>query len=324
MVVTEGGQFVAPAYPDRRAAADRVSDAAYSADPARYRRTGAIPRQRVAFVESGDDVPRPGDGGAIGGMPGSGPDMYQNDWSQTKRRKGRRRARGRGRTVTMLLAVGVVGSAVGGVIAFGPAELPGTTRVAVDAAFQQRAELPAAAARVKPRPTTAASPSASAPFASTKSAKVTKSASPAPPEPVSGLNQTQMNNAAVIVEVGRKRELPRRALVVAMMTGMQESSLRNLANPTVPGSLDRPNEGSGDNFDSLGVFQQRPSQGWGSVAELMDPRYAAGAFYDKLVEIDDWEEKSLGEAAQAVQRSGVPDGYDKHEERAGEIVDALL
>ncbi|HWS33293.1 MAG TPA: hypothetical protein VN408_11180 [Actinoplanes sp.] len=297
-----------------------MSDTEFTTDPARYRRTGAIPRQRVAFVESGNGFPA-GDGG----MPGSGPDMYQNDWAPQKRRKGRRRVRGRGpgRTVTMLLAVGVVGSAVGGVIAFGPAELPGTTRVAVDAALQQRSELPEAAARAKPRPTTPASaaPSKSAPASSTKSAVKKK---PVPPEPVSGLNQTQMNNAAVIVQVGQKLNLPRRAMVVAMMTGMQESSLRNLANPTVPGSLDRSNEGSGTNFDSLGVFQQRPSQGWGSVAELMNPRYAADAFYDKLVEIDDWEEKDLGEAAQAVQRSGVPDGYDKHEDRAGDIVDALL
>ena len=99
---------------------------------------------------------------------------------------------------------------------------------------------------------------------------------------------------------------------------------KNLANPTVPASLDRPNEGDGDNFDSLGVFQQRPSQGWGTVAQLMNPRYAANAFYERLVEIADWEERSLGGAAQAVQRSGVPDGYDKHEERAGRIVDALL
>jgi hypothetical protein len=133
-----------------------------------------------------------------------------------------------------------------------------------------------------------------------------------------------MNNAAVIVQIAQERGLPRRAMLIAMMTGMQESSLRNLANPTVPGSLDRPNEGSGENFDSLGIFQQRPSQGWGSVAELMNPRYAADAFYKRLLKVSDWETKSLGDAAQAVQRSALPDAYAKHEERAAKIVEALL
>ncbi len=133
-----------------------------------------------------------------------------------------------------------------------------------------------------------------------------------------------MNNAAVIVRIARERKLPRRAMLVAMMTGLQESSLRNLANPKVPASLDEPNEGSGENFDSLGVFQQRPSQGWGTVAQLMDPRYAAGAFYERLLRVADWETKSLGDAAQAVQRSGVPDAYAGHEDRAAEVVDALL
>jgi hypothetical protein len=109
-----------------------------------------------------------------------------------------------------------------------------------------------------------------------------------------------------------------------MMTGMQESSLRNLANPTVPASLNRPNDGSGDNFDSLGVFQQRPSQGWGTVTQLMKPRYAADAFYERLLTVSDWENKTLGAAAQAVQRSALPDAYDKHEKRADQVIEALL
>ena len=133
-----------------------------------------------------------------------------------------------------------------------------------------------------------------------------------------------MNNAAVIVQVAQKRGLPRRAMLVALMTGMQESSLRNLANPSVPASLDRPNEGDGDNFDSIGVFQQRPSQGWGTVAQLMNPRYAADAFYRRLLKVSGWESKSLGAAAQAVQRSAVPDAYAEHEKRAIRVVDALL
>ena len=133
-----------------------------------------------------------------------------------------------------------------------------------------------------------------------------------------------MNNAAVIVQVAQEGDLPRRAMLVAMITGMQESSLRNLANPTVPASLNRPNEGSGDNFDSLGVFQQRPSQGWGTVAQLMDPRYAADAFYERLFKLSEWESKSLAAAAQAVQRSAEPDAYAVHESRAAKVLDALL
>ncbi|MFC3383688.1 hypothetical protein [Couchioplanes azureus] len=127
----------------------------------------------------------------------------------------------------------------------------------------------------------------------------------------------------MIVQVARQRGLPRRAMLVALMTGMQESSLRNLANPSVPASLDRPNEGSGQNFDSLGVFQQRPSQGWGTVAQLMSPRYAANAFYERLLKTSGWESRSLGDAAQAVQRSAVPDAYAAHEKLANQLVDAL-
>ncbi|WP_430786556.1 hypothetical protein [Actinoplanes sp. G11-F43] len=278
-------------------------------DPARYRRTGAIPRQRVEFVESGG-LAEPG-----------GPDIYQADWPDRRRRKGRRRARRRaGRTVTLLTAVSVAGAAVGGIVAFGGPGLPGSSPVPVGAALDQRDGAPPAAGRggVRVAPSASASGSPSA-----KSAKASRSPSPRPPKPVSGLNQTQMNNAAVIVRVAQQRDLPRRAMLVAVMTGLQESSLRNLANDTIPASLDRPNEGSGDDFDSLGLFQQRPSQGWGSVKELMTPSYAAGAFYSRLVKVDDWEELELGEAAQTVQRSALPDAYDKHEKRATEVVDAL-
>ncbi|WP_436532731.1 hypothetical protein [Actinoplanes sp. HUAS TT8] len=207
-----------------------------------------------------------------------------------------------------------VAAAAGGVFAVHRADSqPVAAPVTVDAAFSTA------------RPQTKAAASPQARVFSAPSARA-KSSSPVPrtPRPIKGLNQKQMNIAAVIVRVAQQRGLPRRAMLVATMTGLQESGLRNLANPTVPASLDRPNEGSGDNFDSLGVFQQRPSQGWGTVAQLMDPRYAAGAFYERLLRVDDWETKSLGDAAQAVQRSGVPDAYADHEDRAAEIVDALL
>jgi hypothetical protein len=218
--------------------------------------------------------------------------------------------------MSILIAMGVVAAAVGGILTVSGAELPTTKPVAIDAALEQRTK---AATRGGERV-------ALAPVKPSGSGAVRTPSSPASrqPKPVTGLSQAQMNNAAVIVQVGQKRGLPRRAMLVAMMTGLQESSLRNLANPTVPASLDRPNEGSGSNFDSLGVFQQRPSQGWGTVAQLMNPRYAADAFYERLFRVTDWESKSLGDAAQAVQRSAEPDAYAAHEKRAIKVLDALL
>jgi hypothetical protein len=283
----------------------------YSNNPATVDRQ----RQRVAFLQPGDG--QPGDGDEAPQWPSSRPNMYETDWEPRRRRRGRRRARQTGRTVSILL---VLTAAAGGVVAV---NLPGrtvTTPTAVDSALQPRASTPPAATRGKVR--VAPVPSASAPAVTASRTVVPKSTRP--PEPVAGLDQTQMNNAAVIVRVAQDLELPRRAMLVAMMTGMQESSLRNLANPTVPGSFDRPNEGDGSNFDSLGIFQQRPSQGWGTVAQLMTPRYAAKAFYEKLLTIEDWESRTLGAAAQAVQRSALPDAYDEHEERAARVVDALL
>jgi hypothetical protein len=276
----------------------------YSNNPAAVDRQ----RQRVSFVQPGgdDEAPR---------WPTARPDMYETDWAPRRRRRGRRRARRSTGTVSILL---VLTAAAGGVVAVNLPGRPATTPTSVDAALQPRASTSPPASRGKVRVT----PVPSASTATTT--RTVKPKSTRPPEPVAGLNQTQMNNAAVIVRVAQELDLPRRAMLVAMMTGMQESSLRNLANPTVPGSLDRPNEGDGSNFDSLGIFQQRPSQGWGTVAQLMTPRYAAKAFYQKLLTVDDWESKTLGAAAQAVQRSALPDAYDEHEDRAATVVDALL
>jgi hypothetical protein len=90
---------------------------------------------------------------------------------------------------------------------------------------------------------------------------------------------------------------------VAIMTGRQESALLVLANPAVPGSGDYPHQGSGSDHDSVGLFQQRPSQGWGSVGQLMDPGYAAATFLRGLVQVPGWQRQPLWQAAQAVQRS---------------------
>jgi hypothetical protein len=118
----------------------------------------------------------------------------------------------------------------------------------------------------------------------------------------------QAVNAATITAVGTARGLPERAVTIALATALQESALRNIR--------------YGDR-DSLGLFQQRPSQGWGTPEEIMDPAYSAGRFYDGLVEVPDYTELPLTVAAQEVQRSGFPDAYAKHEPDASLLAAAL-
>lgn len=136
-----------------------------------------------------------------------------------------------------------------------------------------------------------------------------------PPEPscaVLGtsyvISGTQASHAATIAAVGDELGLPGRAVTIALATALQESGLRNLP--------------YGDR-DSLGLFQQRPSQGWGTPEQVTDPRYAAAAFYTALAELPGWETQRLTEAAQAVQRSGFPDAYQQWEPQAQALTDAL-
>lgn len=110
------------------------------------------------------------------------------------------------------------------------------------------------------------------------------------------LSPEQVENARTIAAVAHDRGLPERAVVIALATAMQESTLRNLD--------------YGDR-DSLGLFQQRPSQGWGTPAQVQDPVYAAGKFYDGLVQVPDWETGELTRVADAVQRSAFPLAYGK-------------
>jgi hypothetical protein len=128
--------------------------------------------------------------------------------------------------------------------------------------------------------------------------------------PASGVHLTaeQITNATTIARVAWDRGLPERAVVIALATAMQESRLRNLDH--------------GDR-DSLGLFQQRPSQGWGTPQQVQDPVYAAGKFYDHLVQVPGWDSGRLTDVAQAVQRSGFPEAYQKHEGMAVELADAL-
>jgi hypothetical protein len=151
-----------------------------------------------------------------------------------------------------------------------------------------------------------------------------ESAPPPPPTPVAGLNQTQMDNAWKIVQAGQGMGLPARAFVIAVATAMQESNLYNLASSRVPSSYNYPHEGSGSDHDSVGLFQQRASSGWGRVAQLMDPTYAATAFYSALQKVPGWQSMALTWAAQRVQRSAYPYAYAKHESRAQAVVDALV
>jgi hypothetical protein len=146
----------------------------------------------------------------------------------------------------------------------------------------------------------------------------------APVRPVAGLNQTQMNNAAAVVRAAQKMRMPNRAAVIAVATAMQESQLYNLASDVIPESLRYPHQGTGADHDSVGLFQQRSSVGWGPVRELMRPEYAATQFLAALRNVPGWQRMQLTYAAQAVQYSAFPEAYAKHEGRANAVVNALI
>lgn len=136
-------------------------------------------------------------------------------------------------------------------------------------------------------------------------------------------SQEQLNNAATIIAAGNTAGVGAQGQKVALMTALQESTLRNLANPGVAGSMDLPHEGTGIDHDSAGLFQQRASMGWGSVEEIMTPSKSASVFYDRLKGVEGWESMPPGQAAQSVQRSATPTAYDKWEPTAGALMAAL-
>jgi hypothetical protein len=195
---------------------------------------------------------------------------------------------------------------------------------------QRRAEADRPASRsertTEPTPA-AAAPTKQAPAADEPSPKATPSG-PGPGKresgPVAGLSEVQMNNAKAIVWTGVDMGMPRRALIIAVATAMQESNLLNRASEVVPESKQYPHQGTGWDHDSVGLFQQRPSAGWGPVRKLMDPAYASQKFYQALVRVPGWQEMRLTDAAQAVQVSAFPEHYAKHEARATKVVDALI
>jgi cell wall-associated NlpC family hydrolase len=118
------------------------------------------------------------------------------------------------------------------------------------------------------------------------------------------LSAEQRQNATTILGVVKQRGVPARAGLVALATAMQESTLKNL--------------NYGDR-DSLGLFQQRPSQGWGSPAQVTDPVYATGIFLDRLLQVPGWETMPVTVAAQTVQRSAFPNAYAKWEPLAAQL-----
>ncbi|MFF2657836.1 hypothetical protein ACFVUH_10790 [Kitasatospora sp. NPDC058032] len=122
------------------------------------------------------------------------------------------------------------------------------------------------------------------------------------------LEVPQAANAATIAAVAHARGLPDRAVTISLATAMQESKIRNLA---------------GGDRDSVGLFQQRPSQGWGTVQQIMDPVYATNKFLDGLVKVPGYTRLPLTDAAQQVQKSGYPQAYAKHETKATLLASAL-
>lgn len=114
--------------------------------------------------------------------------------------------------------------------------------------------------------------------------------------------------ASQMAAMAHQRDLPPRATTIAIATAYQESKIRNID--------------YGDR-DSIGLFQQRPSQGWGTVEQIMTPRYSIGKFYDGLVKVEGYESMEITDAAQAVQRSAFPTAYADHESDARALASAL-
>lgn len=125
---------------------------------------------------------------------------------------------------------------------------------------------------------------------------------------ITGLNAAQLANARIITQVGVNMGVPPPGEAIALATALQESDLRNLS--------------YGDR-DSLGLFQQRPSQGWGTPAQILDPVHASRQFYTHLLQVPGWRSMPTTQAAQAVQRSAFPDAYAKWDGEARALAAAL-
>ena len=123
------------------------------------------------------------------------------------------------------------------------------------------------------------------------------------------LSDEQKTNAKAIIAATKKAGLDERAAVISIATALQESKLKNL------GHL-----GERNDHDSQGLFQQRPSSGWGTVEQITDPEYASTAFLNGLKQVDGWRDMPLTKAAQKVQVSAYPFAYAQWETQAADIV----
>ncbi|WP_405433017.1 hypothetical protein [Micromonospora sp. NBC_00617] len=123
------------------------------------------------------------------------------------------------------------------------------------------------------------------------------------------LDGEQTANAKAIIAATKKAGLPERAAVISIATSLQESKLDNL------GHL-----GDMNDHDSLGLFQQRPSSGWGTPEQITNPEYSTTAFLKGLKQVDGWQDMPLTQAAQTVQVSAYPDAYAQWEQQATDLV----
>ncbi|MEU7762138.1 MULTISPECIES: hypothetical protein [Micromonospora] len=123
------------------------------------------------------------------------------------------------------------------------------------------------------------------------------------------LDDEQTANVKAIIAATKKAGMDERAAVVSIATALQESKLENL------GHL-----GDRNDHDSQGLFQQRPSSGWGTVEQITDPEYSTTAFLKGLKQVDGWRDMPLTEAAQTVQVSAYPDHYAQWEQQAADLV----
>ncbi|MQM27840.1 hypothetical protein [Glycomyces albidus] len=140
---------------------------------------------------------------------------------------------------------------------------------------------------------------------------------------VADIDDEQEANAVTIIETGKELGFDENGWAVALATAMQEAKLYNAASEAVPESFEyTDSEVTYSDHDSVGLFQQRTSMGWGTVEELMDPATSASKFYNTLKDVDGWEDMSIASAAQAVQVSAYPDYYAQWEGLAWDIIDA--
>ena len=187
---------------------------------------------------------------------------------------------------------------------------PAVTDPAANAVVQQ-VTAPTQADQTKPAPPPTDQPAST----STQPAPAAPSDQELHPVAISGAQKQftpdaeQLANAKAIVQAGKDMNLPPRAWTIAVATSLQESNLHNL------GHL-----GASNDHDSLGLFQQRPSSGWGTPEQITDPEYSTLAFLKGLKQVDGWQDMPLTEAAQTVQVSAYPDAYAQWEKQAAEIV----